>query len=337
MSNSSKGIFILVVCFFVVGALSFAGAKGESASSDLQETITCDLATAQPESNMTGQVAKKFKELVEESSDGSITVNLFLGGAMGGAEDVTAAVTSGAVQAQVGGPEPINLYAPNFMFIANPLVMRDFDHYLSVWNSPIGDRLRSAVEAGGKYRLIAPVYVGVRHFTSNKPAKTAEELKGIKTRIPVIQSWIDVWEEIGVSVAPLPLDELYTSLATGVVDASEGEASHCMSFKLYEVQDYYCLTGHLVQVCFLGFNSDWYNGLSSEAREIVTKAAKDACDWGSQVTIETEQATIEKLDQLGMKTVEVDKESIRNAGMPAVQKIFERDYRGISLEEINSY
>ena len=90
-------------------------------------------------------------------------------------------------------------------------------------------------------------YYGVRHLTTkNTSAKIPADLKGLKIRtpnIPVMRDAIQAW---GVAVTTMDPSELYTALQTGVVDGQENPPSSIYGWKLYEVQKYLILTGHMM-------------------------------------------------------------------------------------------
>ncbi len=301
------------------------------------QKIKVSMASSQPEGQIFSDAAKKFKELAEAKGKGNVKVDLFLGGSMGNEEDMMKAVTAGAIEGQATGGIPINAYAPPFYFIDTPFVMKDWNHVMAVWNSPLGDRLRASVEAAGNTTLVGPIYRGQRHFTSKKPVLSPKDLKGIKLRMPVLPTWISVWTEVGASCVPIPIGELYTALATGVADASEGDLTQIQSLKLHEVQTHLSLTGHLFSMGFFGFNTKWLNGLNAATRKLVIEAANEAVSWASKTMQGKEDHVIKALETAGMKVVQADKESFVKLGTPAMEKLFKSQFRVTSLEEVMSY
>ncbi|MEW6661453.1 MAG: TRAP transporter substrate-binding protein [Bacillota bacterium] len=333
-------------CLLLVIALmvSVVGCGGQSAQKQPQtppaeeiQKIKVSVATAFAENHIMSDVAKKFKEIAEAKSNGNVKVDLFLAGSMGNEEDIMKAVTAGAVEGQTGGGIPVNAYAPPFYFIDTPFVMKDWNHILAIWNGELGAKMRASVEAAGNTTLAAPVYRGLRHFTSKKPVVTPEDLKGIKLRLPVLPTWVAVWTEVGASTIPIPLGELYTALATGVADASEGDLTQIHGFKLNEVQSHLSLTGHLVSLGLISFNTKWLNGLNEKTRNLVLEAAREAADWGSKQMAAKEEQVIKDLEKLGMKVVQSDREAFLNKGMPAIEKLFNTQFRVTTLKEVQSY
>jgi tripartite ATP-independent transporter DctP family solute receptor len=283
------------------------------------------------------QAAQKFKELVEERSNGAIEVQLFLGGVMGSEEECTEAVSIGALEMQAGGGLPIKTFAPQYYFFDSPYVMKDWEHFKRVWASPLGDKMREELIKNGNTMYLGVVYRGVRHLTANKPVYTPEDLKGIKLRLPQLPTWVKVWEAIGASTVPIALTELFTALQTGVADASEGDVTQILSFKLYEVQKYLMLTGHLVQTGALTMNKPFFDKLKKEYQDIILQAGREATEWASNIILEKEEELIKELEAKGMQIIQPDKEAFRQKAKPAVEELFKTEWTVTTWEEVLSY
>lgn len=60
-----------------------------------------------------------------------------------------------------------------------------------------------------------------RNMTSDRPINDVSDLKGVKLRMNSNQVWNDVWNGLGATCVSIALNELYTSMQTGVANASE--------------------------------------------------------------------------------------------------------------------
>lgn len=299
--------------------------------------VTIRLGSAFDPNHILCQAAQKFKDLVEERSNGAIEVQLFLGGAMGSEEECTEAVSIGALEMQAGGGLPIKTFAPQYYFFDSPYVMKDWNHFQRVWASPLGDKMREEIIKNGNTMYLGVVYRGVRHFTSNKPVRTPDDLKGIKLRLPQLPTWVKVWEAIGASTVPIALTELFTALQTGVADASEGDVTQILSFRLYEVQKYLTLTSHLVQTGALTINKPFFDKLKKEYQDIILQAGKEATDWASNTIVEKEAELIKELETKGMQIIQPDAEAFREKAKPAVEELFKTEWTVTTWDEVLSY
>lgn len=299
--------------------------------------VTIRLASAFEPGHILCKAGEKFKELVEQYSNGEIEVQTFFGGVMGSEEEIVEAVSVGALEMNTGGGNIIQIFAPQYYFFDSPFVMKDWNHFLRVWNGPLGEKAREEILKNGNTLILGVVYRGVRHFTSNKPIKTPDDLKGIKLRLPQLPTWIKVWQALGANTVPVPLTELFTALQTGVADASEGDPPQILSFHLYEVQKYLSLTGHLVQTGYLSINKSFFDKLSKEHQEIILRAGKEATEWAAQQIVEREQEIIKELESKGMEIVVPDIEAFREKAKPVVEELFRTQWTVTTWEEVLSY
>lgn len=314
------------------GALLLSLASGAALAAD----VTIKIATAYPPGNESAVTAEKFAELLGTYSDGRIEGKVFLGGAMGGERENIQAVKLGSIQASTMGSMPIHMLTPEYSFMDSPFVMRGEEHWLNAWNGKIGDGIRDILKKN-RLRVMGIYYRGFRHTTADREIKTADDIRGVKMRVPQAPSFTTAWKAVGAATTVVPLPELFTALQTGVAEASEGPASQLLSYRLNEVQDYLVMTGHMITMAMMIVNEPFLEGLSDTDRAIVEKAAKEATAFGDAHAKDAEKKLIQKLIDGGMTRVEPDRDSFRKAAMPAVKKLFEEQWTATTLEEVNAY
>ena len=156
----------------------------------------------------------------------------------------------------------MSVYAPPYYFCPAPYVMKDFDHYMRVWNGKLGQQARAQMEKNGNLKFLGSIYRGLRQTTAKKPLYTPADVYNLKLRLPVLPTWIAIWKAIGADPVPLPLTELYAGLKSGKADASEGDVSQITSFKLDEVQTHLIMTNHMVTIGGLLIHKPFFDGLS---------------------------------------------------------------------------
>ncbi len=326
---SKNKMSILVIAISLIAVFSIQSIAGANT------IIKC--ASAFEPGHILVQSAEHFKDLVETRSNGEIEVQLFVGGVMGSEEECTEAVSIGAVEMQVGGGLPIKTYAPEYYFVDSPFVMRDWDHFMAVWNGEMGQEIRDIVLEKGNTMYLGVVYRGLRHFTSNKPIFTVEDVQGLKLRLPNLPTWVESWKEVGALPVPIALTELFSALQMGVADASEGDLVQVQSFHLEEVQEYVSLTSHQVQTGGLTFNKGFFDQLSEEHQQIILEAGKEASEWGTQQILEGETRILVDLQQKGMKVAVPDSMEFFEKAKPAVERLFETEWPVTTWKEVLSY
>ncbi|XVH33427.1 TRAP transporter substrate-binding protein (plasmid) [Haloferacaceae archaeon DSL9] len=298
--------------------------NGGGGGSDVSMTIA---STFEP-GHILVEMAESFGERMQSETDGAVSVDVVPGGSYGSEDEIGELVSQRGVEAHTAGTFPYFQYAPDYYFFANPFVMDNYDQMVRLMDSdlmqPAFDQIR---ETGNQIVMGQQVYRGFRHFTSNSAIRTPEDVQGLNLRLPELDTWVSIWDDIGVNPTPVALDELYSALETGTVDASEGPAEQISSFNLGEVQSHYSLTSHLIESGNLYMNVDFYEELDETYQELADEAAMEITQEASQTVQDREEELINQLADGGMEIVDdVDVDAFRAAGESAVERQFEENW-----------
>ncbi len=202
---------IISISFFLMG-------EGKAFSAD----ITIRLASPF-KGGIVVEAAEKFKEIVEKGSGGRIEVKIDAG--TKSEIDINKMNRNGEIEMQSNGTAFLEYYAPPYYFFTGPYVMKDFDHYMRVWNGKLGQEARAQLEKND-LKYLTTIYRGLRQTTAKRPIYTPADAYNLKLRLPPIPSWMAVWKVIGADPVGVPLPELYKSLKEGKAEASEGFATN---------------------------------------------------------------------------------------------------------------
>jgi len=104
----------------------------------------------------------------------------------------------------------------------------------------------------------------------NKEIETADDLKGLKMRIPGLGG--DVMAKLGASPVALPGGQIYENLVSGAIDATEWVGPFNDYFmKFYEAAKYYYWPGMHEPGGFISFgmNKSWWSKLSKTDQLII--------------------------------------------------------------------
>jgi tripartite ATP-independent transporter DctP family solute receptor len=316
-----KVLALGLAMFLIVGLAGLAEAK-----------TVIRLASPFKAGHILCEAGEKFKELAEERSGGNIEVQLQFG--VESEEKIGVLCSEGKVEMQATGGEALEVYAPQYFFFNAPYVMKDFSHFMRVWEGSLGDKARDLVEKKGNMKYLGIVYRGLRQTTSNRPIYTPEDVSMLKLRLPTVKTWIAVWKEIGAAPVPIPLTGLYDSLKVGKAEASEGDLPQISSFKLNEVQSHLTITNHLVQTGGILINKTFFDGLSKNDQGLILKAAKEASDWANEKIKKGETKIIIDLQRKGMQVVIPDADLFREKGEPAVEELFRTEWPVTTWKEV---
>jgi len=318
-----KKIFLVLFVLCIVFAMTTQAAESKT---------IIRLASPFAVGHILVEASEKFKEIVEKETGGEIEVQVQP--AVGSEEEVNVWCSEGKVEMQATGGRPLEVSAPQYFFFNAPYVMKDFEHFMRVWEASLGKKARELVEKNGNMMYLGIVYRGLRQTTSNKPIYTPEDVSMLKLRLPTVKTWIAVWKEIGADPVPIPLTELYNSLQEGKAEASEGDLPQIASFKLDEVQSHLTITNHLVQTGGILINKTFFDELSKNDQGLILKAAKEASNWANDKIKKGETKLLIDLQRKGMQVVIPDADAFREKGNPAVEELFKTEWPVTTWAEV---
>lgn len=299
--------------------------------------VTIRVATPFAAGHILADTAFKFKELVEARSNGKIVVNVAT--SVLNEQTINPAMTACDPAQRVAdimltGGQPIQDWAPSYFFFNGPYVINDYDHFLSVWDSHLGEEARALMNQNGNQVALGTVYRGFRQFTSNSPINGPVDFVGLRLRLPPVPDWIAVWSSLQVVPVTIPLTGIYAALRDGVADASEGDLTQILSLHLDEVQSHLSLTNHLVGFGLATANECFLEDLKHRDEKIVLDKMEEATEWASEQMAAREASLLTDLENLGMTVVTPDADAIRAAAEPAINNLFATKWTVTTWDEV---
>jgi len=224
-----------------------------------------------------GIPAQNMAARITELSEGRITTEYFASGERVGGFDVFDEVASGNAQAYSSADYYWKGKHPGWAyFTAVPFGMTyveisawiDYGGGQELWDEMAGEFGLKNVAAGNTGTQMGGWF--------NKEINTADDLKGLKMRIPGLGG--DVMAKLGASPISVPGSQIYENLVSGAIDATEWVGPFNDYFmKFYEAAKYYYHPGMHEPGSMLGFgmNASWWGELSNWEKAVITAAAQE--------------------------------------------------------------
>src|SRR3546814_850897 len=174
---------------------------------------------------------------MKERSGGAIEMEMIIGGALGGDQELLEMLSNNEIQAHVAGPVIVHRLLPAYQCMEAEFVYDDIDHGYKVWAGDLGKEVSAKLEEQYGITIAGVGLRGAREITSNKAIRTPADLEGVKIRVtnPLRTA---IFQAYGALPSPLSIAELYGALQQGVFDAQENPVPTIWGNKFYEVQDY---------------------------------------------------------------------------------------------------
>jgi tripartite ATP-independent transporter DctP family solute receptor len=220
---------------------------------------------------------RKFAELVAERTNNRIQVQVFMASQLGTEQEILEGVQLGSVHMFEGSTGAAGRFLPELEAFSAPYVWKDIDHMEKTVRGPIGASLADRLlKAQGMRVLDFGWLFGYRYLTTKgKAISKPEDLRGMKIRVQPTAIYLEIIRAMGANPVPMDTKEVYLGLQTGVIDGQENTVDSIYSAKLYEVQKYLMMTGHILQNQTFLINEKYYQGLSPAFQQVIREATKD--------------------------------------------------------------
>ena len=266
---SRKHILLGTFGLIVLGSL--VGTIMSSNQVSAEHTIRISLLGSAEDEDYDGAMA--FKAHVETASENRIKVEIYPSGQFCSTErECLEAVQSGVLQVfmfTTGGFGSV--YGPA-QVLDLPYAFRDDAVAECVLDGPISDELsRTILEANLGIRLMTVSNTGGwRNFaTTESPIRTPADVRERKIRTITAPLQQELVRQLGGNPTPVAWSEVYTALATGVVDGTKNGVHDIVSMQLHEQIRYITLDGHAYMGGLWWFSEVSWQSLPVDLQEIV--------------------------------------------------------------------
>ncbi|WP_174801260.1 TRAP transporter substrate-binding protein [Martelella limonii] len=248
----------------------------------------------------------KFAELVNEKTDGRITVDVGGSAQFGDDAETITNMRLGTIAFSANSQGTTSAVVPEIALLGLPFLFQNLEQAEAVMDGPAGDQIAEAAEKQGLV-VLAWWNNGIRETSnSKKPINTPEDLKGMKIRTPPDPMTIDIFTALGASATPMAFSELYIALQQGVVDGQENPLINIYSSKLQEVQPYISMTNHKYESTPFLASKIVFDSLSPEDQQAVRDAAVEAGELNRQMVRDQTAELRGILEAEGIKINDVD-------------------------------
>ena len=271
-----------------------------------------------------GTGAQRLAQSISDMTDGRIQVQYFAAGERVGAFDSFDEVASGNAQAYHAadyywkGKHPGWAY---FTAVPFGLTYTEMNAWIrfgggqDLWDKLAGDFGLKCLAAGNTGVQMGGWF--------NKEINTADDLKGLKMRIPGLGG--DVMAKLGASPVSLPGGQIYENLVSGAIDATEWVGPwNDRAMKFYEAAKYYYYPGmhEPGSTLAMGMNASWWGTLSKSDQAILQAAAAKENDYMmSEYNAKNGEALADLVTNQGVKLRKFSDEVYDSFGV-AAEEVF---------------
>jgi tripartite ATP-independent transporter DctP family solute receptor len=310
---------LIVIVLAVLMCLSLIAGCGGKTTQDQKSQSNTDIPNQEykivishptAEKTSIDEGAKKFKELVEQKTNGKIKVEVYPNAQLGADREAIEGVQVGNITMTICSTAPQANFVKSLALFDTPFVFESKDVARKVFDGSFKEVIGKEYEKAG-FKLLGFSDQGFRELTLNKPVQTPDDLKGIKIRTMENPYHMAVWKSLGANPTPIAFNEVYTALQQKTVDGQENPYELIFSQKFYEQQKYIINTNHIFQTIGWIMNKQFYDSLPDDLKKIVDESAQEAILYARQYQDNNEKNYVEQMTNAGVTVLDLTPENYK--------------------------
>ena len=240
------------------------------------------------------QVGYQFSEYVKELSNGRIKIEVLPGNSL--------ANDRAFLMAQKESTDIIDMYRSNtntlvgvgfkkLNLFALPYIFKDRE---GMWKVLEDENLGRAFLSEGMeigVGLVGLFYTdeGPRNLVTIPKIKGLKDIQKKKIRVPESVLMMDILSALGAQPFPMPYEELFKALESGLVEGAENPLSSYYSTGMYKVAPYYMFSEHIYSPGVVFIAEKKWKDLSKADQEILLEAGRKTVEWNKREIVEEEK------------------------------------------------
>ena len=298
-----------------------AGALAWSVFGTTASAETIRLAHTAAVSHAHHEAATVFAENVAKRTGGKVKVEVYPAGELGVQPALAELITLGALDMAVVSLGNLAMYDKRLNAMTAPFLFSDYAHAHRTIDNFVMGWMNEGLAKHDALGLSMFDYGFRQTTTKNVPINTADDLKGLKIRVPPSTGLLAAFDAVGANTQKIAYSELYTSLKQGVVVGEENPVFTILADSLYETQNELAMTNHYFDCQVLLVNKMFFDGLAPDVQKVIREEAVKAQNLTRKRISEGESAVVEELKKKGMHVTTPDRASFVAKMRPAYEKV----------------
>ena len=284
-----------------------------------------------------GKAAEEFKKVLEEKTDGRITVEIYPNSELYGDEDELQALQSNSVQMLAPASAKFTTLAPELQVLDLPFLFDTVEDIPTIVapDSAVGKAIYENQKlADNSTKVLGLWDNGLKSLSSNKPMHKPSDLEGLSFRIQPSDLLRAQFESWGADATPMAFGEVYNALQQRVIDGQENPYSNIESQKMHTVQKHITELNHGYIGYVLVINNEFFESLPDDLQTAVQEAADEASVYNREVATEVNAAAKKSIEDAGTTTIYTPTQQERQAFKDLVVPSVWNEFAGVIGEDL---
>lgn len=275
------------------------------------ETTTFLMGDAQEGEHPTAIACDNFAEMVNDRTDGRVTIEVYHGSTLGSEGDQLKQVVAGGLDfVRVSGQ--ISNYEPKMKAFQSLYLFNSEDDMWNALSGSVGDELLNSQNLlDNNLEGLAWFSGGSRNFYNNQKEVTCPaDLAGLKLRANT-DVLMALLEENGASGINVAYNDIYQSITEGVIDGAENNWPSYISTEHYKVAKYITIDQHCCIPEMIIASKSAMDSISAEDQQIIRDCAKEISTQQIKAMKDYEAKAIETAEAEGCTITYLSDEALK--------------------------
>jgi tripartite ATP-independent transporter DctP family solute receptor len=279
-----------------------------------------------------------WAERVKERTNGEVEIQVFHSAQLGVEEDIIEQIRQGVNVGQNTDSARLGNYIPDIAVMNGPYFVNSIEEVKKLNEIPTIKKWNEELATDYGLKVLSFYWVqGFRHFMTNKPIKSPEDLKGLRVRTPPAPIWSESVRALGAVPTAINFGEIYTAVQQKAADGAELVYANIFGANLFEVLKYVSETKHFLLINFEVISAKWFNSLPEEYQKILVEECDKAgleTSYSMEEEIPDYRRRAEEKGMTIIPTEEINIEAFKEAGKAAYEVLGIADVREQILKEL---
>jgi TRAP-type C4-dicarboxylate transport system substrate-binding protein len=268
-----------------------------------------------------------WAKAVETRTKGGLKIDVFHSAQLGKEEDILEQIRQGANIGQNTDSARMGNYVTGIAVMNGPYFVETLEEVAKLRTAPTVVRWQEELATKYGFKVLSFSWVqGYRHFFTNKPVRTPEDLKGQRIRTPPAPIWQESIRALGATPVAMAFGEMYPGLQQKAIDGVELVYNNIPGGRFYEVLKFANETRHIMLINFEVVSAKWFSGLPKEYQQILVEECDKAGEATSRQIFKLEGEVEQQLKGRGMTIV-------KDVNLPAFRKAGEKAYEVLKIQD----
>ena len=279
------------------------------------QDVTIKLATVNAPTSESWKAALAAAERVTARTEGRVAFQGFPSAQLGSTTDSIEQASQGLPVMTFTSASFLSTFGvPELSIVEGPFVVANSEEGERLAYSPLMQGFYDRLAQTAGLRVVALNWFdGPRHMIGTAAYPTPDALKGVRMRVPPVETWLKTFEPLGVIATTVQAAEVYSALSQGVVAAAESPLTGLRASGWFEVAKEITLTGHFNLFTGWVMSEAAYTAMSEGDRAILMEEFRTGGQQLTKISADLESDIRKEFEAKGVTFHAADIDAYRKA------------------------